>query len=92
MIWINIYINSIGNLCLISNEQNSSLGKWDYNQKKLNWENFRKKYSLKQALVFTTYSNWGEKEIEKHNKETIDLLKKYKNINDIYSIIKNETK
>lgn len=83
----NKVLHCIGNLCLISSSQNTSLGQWDYNLKKKEWEKFDRKYSLKQALVFSKYEKWEKDNIENHQEQMINLLKRYKNQDDLYSII-----
>lgn len=92
----NYILHGIGNLCLISSSQNTLLGKWGYNNKRVEWEKFKRKYSLKQALVFCKYDKWEEDDIKNHQEEIINLLKEYKDKDDLYSIItenkKNEYK
>ncbi|WP_295160079.1 DUF262 domain-containing protein [uncultured Brachyspira sp.] len=88
----NDILHSIGNLCLISSSQNTLLGKWDYNNKRVEWEKFKRKYSLKQALVFCKYDKWGEDDIKNHQEEIISLLEKYKDKDDLYSIITENKK
>lgn len=83
----NKVLHCIANLCLISSSQNTSLGQWDYNLKKKEWEKFDRKYSLKQALVFSKYNNWEEDNIKDHQEQIINLLEKYKKQDNLYSII-----
>ncbi|MEI0563684.1 DUF262 domain-containing protein [Brachyspira pulli] len=83
----NDILHGIGNLCLISSSQNTLLGKWDYNNKRLEWEKFKRKYSLKQALVFCKYDKWVEDDIKNHQEEIINLLIEYEDKDDLYSII-----
>lgn len=81
------FLHCIGNLCLISSSQNTSLGRDGYNDKRKDWENFKRKYSLKQALVFCKYDKWEEDNIKNHQKEIINLLREYKDKDELYSII-----
>ena len=86
------FLHCIGNLCLISSSQNTSLGGDGYNDKRKEWENFKRKYSLKQALVFCKYDKWEEDDINNHKEEIINLLEKYKYEDDLYSIITENKK
>ncbi|MEI0798713.1 DUF262 domain-containing protein [Brachyspira intermedia] len=85
-------LHCIGNLCLISKSQNTSLRDDSFESKKTYYftkeRTFNRKYSLKQALVFCKYDEWKEDNINIHKGEIINLLEKYKKDKDnLYSII-----
>lgn len=67
-------INSFGNLCLISSSSNSSYNKEHPSFKKSKGRS--KNESLKQQLMFESMDedSWGQKEIEKHQKEMMQLM------------------
>lgn len=68
-------LDSLGNLCLISHYQNSSLNNEVPSEKRKRYENGSLKcISPKQALMLS-YEIWGKEEIEKHNEKMIDILK-----------------
>lgn len=74
-------LNGIGNLCLISNSQNSSGNKDLPAAKKKSFSNDNT--SLKRLIMFESYNkedNWGMAEIAKHAQEIEDLLKNAKNL------------
>ena len=73
-------LNSFGNLCLISNVENSSAGKDNPEDKKKFYYN---SISLKRLLMFETFSRddnskWNTEEINKHQEEMNTLLEFYK--------------
>lgn len=79
----NRLLNSLGNLCLISHYQNSSLNDEVPSEKRKRYESGSLKcISPKQALMLS-YEIWGKEEIEKHNEDMIEILdsetKKYIN-------------
>lgn len=67
-------MNSFGNLCLISSSSNSSYNKEHPSFKKSKGRS--KNESLKQQLMFQSMNgdSWGQKEIESHQKEMMELL------------------
>ncbi|MEE3621411.1 HNH endonuclease family protein, partial [Avibacterium paragallinarum] len=76
-------LDSLGNLCLISHYQNSSLNNEVPSEKRKRYESGSLKcISPKQALMLS-YEIWGKEEIEKHNEDMIEILnsetKKYIN-------------
>ncbi|KGQ64912.1 hypothetical protein IO43_03915 [Gallibacterium anatis 7990] len=76
-------LDSLGNLCLISHYQNSSLNDEVPSEKRKRYESGSLKcISPKQALMLS-YEIWGKEEIEKHNEDMIEILdsetKKYIN-------------
>ncbi|OBW95795.1 DUF262 domain-containing protein [Gallibacterium anatis] len=71
----NRLLNSLGNLCLISHYQNSSLNDEVPSEKRKRYESGSLKcISPKQALMLS-YEIWGKEEIEEHNEKMIDILK-----------------
>ncbi|WAX72327.1 DUF262 domain-containing protein [Gallibacterium anatis] len=67
-------LDSLGNLCLISHYQNSSLNNEVPSEKRKRYENGSLKcISPKQALMLS-YDTWGNKEIEKHKKDMRNIL------------------
>ena len=92
----NDILHSIGNLCLISKSQNTSLRDDSFESKKTYYftkeRTFNRKYSLKQALVFCKYDKWEEDDIKNHQEEIINLLEKYKDKDELYSIITENNK
>lgn len=67
-------INSFGNLCLISSSSNSSYNKEHPSFKKSKGRS--KNESLKQQIMFESMNgdSWGQKEIENHQEEMLELL------------------
>lgn len=67
-------LNNLGNLCLISHYQNSSLNNLDPKEKMRKYESQDLKcISLKQALMLS-YSKWGAEEIREHRKKMRQIL------------------
>lgn len=73
-------LDNLGNLCLISNNQNSALSdatpkekRERYLRKNINNKNYLKCHSLKQALMFS-YENWNYCTIKEHYEEIKLLL------------------
>lgn len=67
-------LNNFGNLCLISNYQNSTLNDATPSEKKERYESGNLKcISPKQALMLG-YKKWGKKQIKAHNKEMRKIL------------------
>lgn len=73
----NRLLNSLGNLCLISHYQNSSLNNEVPSEKRKRYESGSLKcISPKQALMLSlSCKSWGKKDIEEHNENMIDILK-----------------
>lgn len=73
--------DSIGNLCMISSGQNSSLQDSAFEEKRGHIESFLndsiKGYveSLKMLYVYSMYDQWTLENIKKHEKESIDWLR-----------------
>lgn len=67
-------LDSLGNLCLISHYQNSSLNNEVPSEKRKRYENGSLKcISPKQALMLS-YDTWGSEEIKKHNEDMGKIL------------------
>lgn len=70
----NSLLDNFGNLCLISNYQNSSLSDHSCESKKSRYENKELQcVSLKQAIMLS-YKKWNDKRIKRHNKAMRDIL------------------
>ncbi|OBX00067.1 DUF262 domain-containing protein [Gallibacterium genomosp. 1] len=70
----NRLLNSLGNLCLISHYQNSSLNDEVPSEKRKRYESGSLKcISPKQALMLS-YDTWGSEEIKKHNEDMGKIL------------------
>ena len=70
-------LHSFGNLCLISNSENSSANKEHPEYKK---KSFYNNTSLKRLMMFETFSKekeWNTQEIKQHQEEMEALLKFY---------------
>lgn len=69
-----ITVDNFGNLCLISNYQNSTLSDHSFESKKSRYENKELACnSLKQAAMFS-YNSWGIEEIKEHRAQMIALI------------------
>lgn len=69
-----ITVDNFGNLCLISNYQNSTLSDHSFESKKSRYENKELACnSLKQAAMFY-YDSWGNEEIKEHRAQMIALI------------------
>ena len=69
-----ITVDNFGNLCLISNYQNSTLSDHSFESKKSRYENKELACnSLKQAAMFC-YNSWGIEEIKEHRAQMIALI------------------
>ncbi|MBN6710669.1 DUF262 domain-containing protein [Haemophilus haemoglobinophilus] len=72
----NSLLDNFGNLCLISNYQNSSLSDHSCESKKSRYENKELQcVSLKQAIMLS-YKKWNDKRIKRHNKAMREILAK----------------
>jgi uncharacterized protein with ParB-like and HNH nuclease domain len=76
-------LNSFGNLCLISNGNNSKYSDLNFEAKKHQFLEHIKNQkgvaeSLKQAIMFSN-DKWNTTEINKHGKQMMDLLDRFKN-------------
>ena len=65
-------LNDFGNLYLLSQSKNSSLGNSSPEEKKKHYRN-NEYASLKQAIMMN-YNEWSEREIEEHGKEMLEIL------------------
>ena len=65
-------LNDFGNLYLLSQSKNSSLGNSSPEEKKKHYRN-NEYDSLKQAIMMS-YNEWTEREIENHGKEMLKVL------------------
>ena len=65
-------LNDFGNLYLLSQSKNSSLGNSSPEEKKKHYSN-NEYDSLKQAIMMN-YNEWTEREIEEHGKEMLEIL------------------
>ena len=65
-------LNDFGNLYLLSQSKNSSLGNSSPEEKKKHYRN-NEYDSLKQAIMMN-YNEWSEREIEEHGKEMLEIL------------------
>ena len=65
-------LNDFGNLYLLSQSKNSSLGNSSPEEKKKHYRN-NEYDSLKQAIMMN-YNEWTEREIEEHGKEMLEIL------------------
>ena len=65
-------LNDFGNLYLLSQSKNSSLGNSSPEEKKKHYSN-NEYDSLKQAIMMS-YNEWTEREIENHGKEMLKVL------------------
>ena len=72
-------LHSFGNLCLISNSENSSANKEHPEYKK---ESFYNNTSLKRLMMFETFSGneWNTQEIKQHQEEMEVLLEFYQSL------------
>lgn len=72
-------LNSLGNLCLISRSANSKYSNLEAIAKKEHSKNKRLNESLKQAVMFETFSGneWGVTEIKEHETEIRSLIEYY---------------
>jgi hypothetical protein len=70
-------LNSLGNLCLISNAENSSANNNSAFDKKYYYGD--KNTSLKRLVMFESFENetWNTEQIKEHHKEMLDLLNSY---------------
>lgn len=68
-----VYLNSFGNLCLISSEKNSRLNNYSPKSKKEHYANSKTIDSIKQYLMIKE-EKWGIEEIEEHYKKAVDLI------------------
>jgi hypothetical protein len=68
-------LDSFGNLCLISDSQNSRLSNFTPKAKKEFYEKQPTADSIKQKIMMN-YNEWGEESIKDHNKKMIDILRK----------------
>ena len=75
------WLNSFGNLGLLSVGENSSYNNQDVRKKKVDFDNKSTYDSLKLAKVYSSQDiyNWGTENIKKHQEEMIDLLSKHYN-------------
>ena len=65
-------LNDFGNLYLLSQSKNSSLGNSSPEEKKKHYRN-NEYDSLKQAIMMN-YNEWTEREIEEHGEEMLEIL------------------
>ena len=74
-------LHSFGNLCLISNSENSSANKEHPEYKK---KSFYNNTSLKRLMMFETFSGnkWNVQEIKQHQEEMKNLLNFYKHLEE----------
>jgi len=73
------FLNSIGNLSLISHSKNSSMGNYLPIAKKEHYDNGKSADSIKQFIMFNKYPDktWGKDEIMEHQAEILNLLKEF---------------
>lgn len=73
------WLNSFGNLGLLSVGENSSYNNQDVRKKKVDFDNKQTYDSLKLAKIYSSENvdKWGTEDIEKHQDEMIDLLTKH---------------
>ena len=77
-----IYINCLGNLCLVSKNSNSKMNNEEPSGKAIAYDN--NKLPPKRKIMYETTKNsksklhWGEEEILQHYKDIVDLLVKRK--------------
>ncbi len=69
-------LNDFGNLCLISNSQNSSAND---NHPLYKRKQFNDDFSLKRLIMFESFENdkWGKSEIQAHQNDMITLLEEH---------------
>ena len=69
-------LNNFGNLCLISNSENSRLSNFTPKAKR-DFYKKQKDNSIKQQIMMneSKYNNWSIEEIKNHNKEMLQVLK-----------------
>ena len=86
------YLNSFGNLGLLSVSQNSSYSNQDVKKKKVDFDKKVVYDSLKLALIYNdaTFNNWNEARINSHQLEMIDKLTEHYNSNPIPSLTNEE--
>lgn len=67
-------LDSLGNLCLISHYQNSSLNNEVPSEKRKRYENGSLKCISPKQAIMLSYDTWGSKEIEEHKKDMMKIL------------------
>ncbi|WP_348800410.1 DUF262 domain-containing protein [Flavobacterium adhaerens] len=75
------HLHSIGNLTLISHSKNSAMNNYMPKAKKEHYRDGTVADSVKQYIMFNKYpdASWGSSDIETHETEIIELLKKQLN-------------
>jgi uncharacterized protein with ParB-like and HNH nuclease domain len=76
------WLNSFGNLGLLSVGENSSYNNQDVGKKKIDFNKKQTYDSLKLAKIYSSQdiNSWGTENIKNHQKEMIDLLRRHYNI------------
>jgi uncharacterized protein with ParB-like and HNH nuclease domain len=69
-------LNSFGNLCLISNSNNSKYSDYGFKAKKEQFLKQNSTESLKQTIMFSN-EEWNVQEIKKHETKMIELLNRF---------------
>lgn len=69
-------LNSIGNLCLISHNNNSKLSNHSPAEKRKYYKNSKSKDSIKQMVMMEKGDDWNKEEIKNHTNEIHELLQK----------------
>lgn len=75
-----LYLHAFGNLCLISHSKNSRLSNYQPKQKQEHFERGLINNQIDSLKLFTMielmkkHNDWGEKEIEIHQEEMIDII------------------
>ena len=79
------WLNSFGNLGLLSVGENSSYNNQDVRKKKVDFDNKQTYDSLKLAKIYSSQdiNCWGIGNVKKHQEEMIIILKQHYNLTDI---------
>lgn len=73
------WLNSFGNLALLSVGQNSSYSNQDVEKKRIDFKNKATYDSLKLAKIYLNKENWNSVDIRQHQEEMLDLFEKHYN-------------
>lgn len=73
----NDWLNSMGNLVLLSVGENSSYSNQDVEKKRVDFKRKNTFDSLKLAKIYLPHNSWNTKEIKEHQEEMVLLLKEH---------------
>lgn len=75
--WTGDYLNSFGNLALVSRERNSEFGNLTFKEKREKFKAYKdSSQHLKMALIYAN-ENWGDEKCQEHLKEIKNKISEY---------------